>query len=213
MTVKPVASRNSGTSENSEAGSRKWPYNFHVSPAVVPHMGKVYSIVRKIYGRSPTGDLNDLDVNTAVWGICMNVTLQTAVPLGQDCMENLRLTKNQLLKSVKQLFQVTEKLIEDQKEINNLTTIACKELTRAQTPLRWQSWQRWSRAPVGTWLSLPRRVEQGQASWAWSRFRVGPFQMLWESVSQSFLREIHWFHDAQRASGTRRRPSECESPV
>ena len=33
----------------------------------------------------------------------------------------MRTLSNQLLKSVKQLFQVTEKLIEVQKEINNLT--------------------------------------------------------------------------------------------
>ena len=63
----------------------------------------------------PTDDLNDLDVNTAVWGTLMNVTFQ-AVHRGRNFMENLRFTKNQLLKSAKQLFQVTEKLIEDQKE-------------------------------------------------------------------------------------------------
>ena len=33
---------------------------------VVPHMGKVYSIVRKIYDRSSTDNLDDLDVNTAL---------------------------------------------------------------------------------------------------------------------------------------------------
>ena len=47
-------------------------------------MNKVYSIVRKIYGRSLTDDMDDLDVNTAIWGIFMNVTLQAAVHLGQD---------------------------------------------------------------------------------------------------------------------------------
>ena len=77
--------------------------------AFAPHMDKVCSIVRKIYGRSPTEDLNDLDMDTAVWGIFMNVTLQAAVHLGRDYLENLRFTKSQLLKSVKQLFQVTEK--------------------------------------------------------------------------------------------------------
>ena len=50
-------------------------------------------------------------------------------------MENLRFTKNQLLKSGKQFFQVTEKLIEDQKEITNLTTIDYKELTWRSTSL------------------------------------------------------------------------------
>ena len=100
-------------------------------------MVKVHSIVRKIYGRSPTDGLNDLDGNTAVWCIFMNVTLQASFHLGQDFLENLRFAKNQLLKSVKQLFQMTEKLIEYQKEINNLTTILlCNnffEITDAKT--------------------------------------------------------------------------------
>ena len=103
-----------------EAGNR---YINFTSPAVVPHMENVCSIVRQIFGRSPTDDVNDLDVNNAVWGIFMNVTLQAAVHLGRDYMENLRFTKIQLLKSVKQLFQVIEKLIKDQTEINGLTTI------------------------------------------------------------------------------------------
>ena len=58
VTGKLVASRTSGNSENSKAGSRKWPQIFLTSPAVVPPLDKVYSIVRKIYGRSPTEDLN-----------------------------------------------------------------------------------------------------------------------------------------------------------
>ena len=57
VTGKPVASEISGNSGNSRAGSRKLPH----------HMEKVYSIVRQIYGRSPTDDLNDLDENNAVW--------------------------------------------------------------------------------------------------------------------------------------------------
>ena len=122
VTGKPVASRSSGNSESSKAGSRKWPHNFHMSPAVVPGMDKVYSIVRKIYGRSPTDDLNDLDVSTAVWVFHERHAPSCSSSWSRLCFEKLRLTKNQLLKSVKQLFQVTEKLIEDQQEINNLTS-------------------------------------------------------------------------------------------
>ena len=84
-----------------------------MSPAAVPHME----------GRSPTDDLNDLDVNNALWRFFMSVTLQAAVHLGRNYMENLRFAKNQLLKSAKQLFQVTEKLIKDQSEISGLTTM------------------------------------------------------------------------------------------
>ena len=103
--------------------------SFSCVSSVVPHMNEVYSIVRKIYGRSPTDDMDDLDVNTAIWGIFMNVTLQAAVHLGQDNEERLRFTKKQLLKSMKQLFQVTKKLIERQIEICNLTRSNFDELT------------------------------------------------------------------------------------
>ena len=126
-TGRPVASSNSENSWNPDAESRKWPHNFLLSPAVVPHMESVYSIVRKNNDRDPTDSLADLNVNTALWGFLMNVTLQAAVHLGRDYMENLRLTKNQLLKSVKQFFKVTEKLITDQTEISGLTTIDCEQ--------------------------------------------------------------------------------------
>ena len=56
-------------------------------------------------------------------GIFMSVTPQDAVYLGQDYSQNQRSMKNQLLKSVKQLFRTTEKLINDQVEITGLSTI------------------------------------------------------------------------------------------
>ena len=48
------------------------------------YMDRVYSIVRKTYDRKPTDEMEDLDVNPAVWGVFMNITLQAAVHLGQD---------------------------------------------------------------------------------------------------------------------------------
>ena len=53
----------------------------------------------------------------------MSVTLQAAVHLGQEYSKNLRSINNQPLKSVKQLFRTTEKLIKDQVEITGLSTI------------------------------------------------------------------------------------------
>ena len=50
-------------------------------------------------------------------------------------MENLRFTKNQLLKSVKQLFQVTERLNRDQTGISCLTTIDYEQLSWRSTTL------------------------------------------------------------------------------
>ena len=82
-------------------------------------MEKVFSIVRQRYGLSPTDQMKDLQVNTALWGIFMSVTLQAAVHLGTDYTENLRSTNNQSKKSLKQFFQVTERLITDQTQITD----------------------------------------------------------------------------------------------
>ena len=109
-------------SEDSELESRIWPHYVRISPDNADHMEKAFSIIRKTYDRKPTDDLKDLDVNTVYGGIFMCVTLQAAVHLGQDYSQNLRSIKYQPLKSVKQLFRTTEKLIKDQVEITGLST-------------------------------------------------------------------------------------------
>ena len=53
----------------------------------------------------------------------MSVTLQVAVHLGRDYLQNLRSIKNQSWKSVEQLFRTTEKLIKNHTEIAGLSTI------------------------------------------------------------------------------------------
>ena len=55
---------------------------------------RFFSIVRQRYGLSPTDQMKNLDVNTAVWCVFMSVTLQDAVHLGKDYTENLRSTEN-----------------------------------------------------------------------------------------------------------------------
>ena len=65
----------------------------------------------------------------------MNTTLQAAVHLGQDFLENLRFTKYDLLRSVGRLFQVTGELIKNQTEISGLTTIDYEDFTWSATSL------------------------------------------------------------------------------
>ena len=67
--------------------------------------------------------MKNLDVNTAIWGKLTSVALQAAIHRGKDYAENLQASKNQPLKSLKQLCQVTERLITDQTEITGLTTV------------------------------------------------------------------------------------------
>ena len=97
-------------------------------------MEKVFSITRKTYDRKPTDDLKDPDVNTAVWGIFMSVTLQAAVHLGQDYSQNLRSIKSQILKSVEPLFRTPEKLIKDQVEITGLFTVDWNQPVWRESP-------------------------------------------------------------------------------
>ena len=53
----------------------------------------------------------------------MSGTLQATVHLGKDYSENLRSTRNQPMKFLKQLFQATGKLIRDQTEITSISVI------------------------------------------------------------------------------------------
>ena len=65
----------------------------------------------------------------------MFVSLQTAAHLDKDYTENLRSTKNQIKKSLRQLFQVTERLITDQTEITGLTSIDWQQPLWRETTL------------------------------------------------------------------------------
>ena len=38
--------------------------------------------------------MNDLDTNSLIWGLFMLVTLDAAVHLGKDCLENVHSTQN-----------------------------------------------------------------------------------------------------------------------
>ena len=60
--------------------------------------------------------MEDLDVNTIIWGMFMSVTLQAAVHLGKDYAVDLHSIKHQPKRTLKQLFKITEKLIRAQKK-------------------------------------------------------------------------------------------------
>ena len=62
-TRKLVASGNSET----EGSDKIWPHNLHISTNYVPHMEKVFSILRQRYGLGPEHQMEHLDVSTAFW--------------------------------------------------------------------------------------------------------------------------------------------------
>ena len=84
---------------------------------------KVHSILRKTYDRGPTDEMEDLNVNAAIWGMFMDTTLQAAVHRGQDYDHNLRFVKNNCWSSSKKLSKETEKMIKNQAEIIGVSMI------------------------------------------------------------------------------------------
>ena len=94
----------------------EWPNNYSIFRAYVPHLEKVYSNLRQKLGRKPGDKMEYLDVNSLIWRMFMSVTLNAAVHLGKDYLENLHSAKNQPQQTVKRLFDVTNKLITDQKK-------------------------------------------------------------------------------------------------
>ena len=66
----------------------QWPNYFQISVAGVPHLEKVYSNFRQKIRRQSGDYMNDLGTNSLIWGIFMSATLDAAVHLGKDSLEN-----------------------------------------------------------------------------------------------------------------------------
>ena len=79
--------------------------------------------------------MEDLDVHSVIWRMFMNVTLEAAVHLGNDHLENLRSTQNQPQCTVKQWFDVTRKLVKEQKEIQGISVIDWQQSSWKRTTL------------------------------------------------------------------------------
>ena len=79
--------------------------------------------------------MEDLDVNTIRWRMFMSVTHQAAVHLGNDYAEHLHSIKSQPKRTLKQLVNVTEKLIRAQKEISGIPVINWQQLVWQWTTL------------------------------------------------------------------------------
>ena len=73
----------------------------HISTNYVSHLEKVFSTQRQRYGLFPMDQMKHLDVNTAIWGIFMSVTLQAAVHLGKDDTENFTIRQE----STQEIFE------------------------------------------------------------------------------------------------------------
>ena len=99
--------------ENSDINDddSKWPNDYHISLADVPRLQKVYSNLRRQLERKPEDKMEDFDVNTLIWRNVYDCHSAVAVHLGNDSFPNLHSTTNQPQRTVKQLFDVTGRLV------------------------------------------------------------------------------------------------------
>ena len=79
--------------------------------------------------------MDDLCVNTMIWGTFIFVTQQAAVHLGNDYLENLHSTINQSQRTMKQVFDVTMKLVSEQTEIHRIFMINWQDTCWKRTTL------------------------------------------------------------------------------
>ena len=113
----------------------KWPHNYRISRANVPHLEKVCSNLRQQLKRKPEDEIDHLDVHTLIRRMFMTVTQQAAVHLGNDFLENLHSTTNLPQRTVKQLFDVTSKLVREQTEIQGTSLVDWQEDSWKRTTL------------------------------------------------------------------------------
>ena len=101
-TRKPVASGNS----NSEGTDKIWPHNLQTSTAYIPHLEKFSRTPRDIVSVRET----KCNISQCECGYVGNIYVRSsisAVHLWKDYSENVRSTRNQPMKSLKQLIQVS----------------------------------------------------------------------------------------------------------
>ena len=92
-----------------------------MSPDTSHCMEAVFSMVRKLYRKQPGDQMEDLNVNLAIWRKFVNTTLRSAVHLGKDYDTNLRCVKNYHWKTTGQLVRKTERLISGQTETTGIS--------------------------------------------------------------------------------------------
>ena len=94
------------------------PNHFRTSVAHVPHLERVYSNLRQKIGRKSGDDMNDLDTNSLIVGnvyVC-NVGCSSS-------FWKINSTKNQRQRTIRQMFDVSQKLTTDQTEIQGFSKI------------------------------------------------------------------------------------------
>ena len=79
--------------------------------------------VRKRQKRSSMNVTENDEKHAVIWGLFMSVTLESAVFMGKNYSDNQHSTKNTKDLTMKQMFDISAKLVSEQDEIYGVETI------------------------------------------------------------------------------------------
>ena len=144
---------------------------------------KVKDQVRKRQKRM-SNVADSLEEHSIIWGMFMAATMNGATFMGKNFMDNENSIKNSTDLTLKKMFDISEKLVSEQEEINNLDKIYWKHHSWKQLSLIGdQTVINLQHAKVyvlsDSVLSLGRVLQQPESNEAWKK-RLG-----WITTSQS----------------------------
>ena len=84
---------------------------------------RVNDQVRKRQKRSSMNVTEDSEKHTVIWGMFMSSTLESSVLMGKNYSDNWHSIKNIKDLSMKQMFDISAKLVSEQDEIYGVKTI------------------------------------------------------------------------------------------
>ena len=79
--------------------------------------------VRKRQKRSSMNVTENDEKHSVIWGMFMSVTLESAVFMGKNCSDNWHSIKNTKDLTMKQMFDITARLVSEQDQIHGMKTI------------------------------------------------------------------------------------------
>ena len=86
-------------------------------------LDRVNDQVRKRQKRSSMNVTEDGEKHSVIWGMFMSFTLESSVFMGKNCPDNWHSIKNTKDLTMKQMFDISAKLVSEQNEISGLETI------------------------------------------------------------------------------------------
>ena len=84
---------------------------------------RVNDQVRKRQKRSSMNVTENEEEHSVVWGMFMSVTLESAVFMGKNYLDNCHSNTNTKDRTLKQMFDISTRLVSEQDEISGLETI------------------------------------------------------------------------------------------